>query len=115
MMALKIKSINWKNIDVPSGIKGNLFMVIQAVVPAYNWRFVKYEPDTYKLIIRSLGCQMCIYLSTMTVQTALEHPTGGKTQLTRRRVSAKELAELLRNPRTHTNKGYHTKGKRKKQ
>ncbi len=50
---------------------------------------------------------MSIYLSTMTIQTAMNHPTKGKTQLTRRGITLKEFKKLLDNPRYHTNKGYH--------
>lgn len=112
MMALRVKRVNWQSSTLPPDVRGNLHMVIQAVIAAYNWNFIRYEGSNYKLIIRNLGCQMCIYLSTMTIQTALDHPHQGKTQLTRKRVSALEFAELLKNPRAHTKKGYYTKKRR---
>mmetsp|Transcript_36901 Transcript_36901/g.89613 ORF Transcript_36901/g.89613 Transcript_36901/m.89613 type:complete len:585 (-) Transcript_36901:75-1829(-) len=50
-----------------------------------------------------------VYYTTRTVGTALDHPKQGKTQLFRRDCSNAELAEIMRNPRVHTNKGYNRK------
>ena len=46
---------------------------------------------------------------SFTVGTYLHHPKQGKTQLFRRNLSEKEVKELLKNPRKHTNKGYRFK------
>jgi len=50
-----------------------------------------------------------IYYTTRTIGTALDHPTQGKTQLFRRNCTNTELAEIMRNPRVHTTKGYKRK------
>ena len=44
-----------------------------------------------------------------TVQTALNHPKMGKTQLNRKNITLKELAMIFNNPRIHTKKGYYKK------
>jgi hypothetical protein len=103
-----LKKINWDKSDLPPKIKGNLLFVSQAVIGS-NWGIVQYEPLTYKLIISNGECKMSVYLSTMTVQTALNHPNKGKTQLTRKNITLQEFNKLLNNPRLHTNKGYHIK------
>lgn len=46
-----------------------------------------------------------------TLATALNHPTKGKTQLFRKFIDTKELEEVLKNPRIHTQKGYYRNGK----
>ena len=48
-----------------------------------------------------------VYYTTGTVATCMDHPRQGKTQLFRRDVDIVLLRELLRDPRLHTNTGYH--------
>lgn len=43
---------------------------------------------------------------SFTVQTALNHPKLGKTQLNRKLITLKELGMIFENPRIHTKKGY---------
>ncbi len=105
-MALKLKSINWQNSKLPAQVNGNLLFISESIIGT-NWAIVQWEPLTFKLIITDKVCKMSIYLSTMTIQTAMNHPTKGKTQLTRRGITLKEFKKLLDNPRYHTNKGYH--------
>lgn len=50
-----------------------------------------------------------MYYSTRTVGTSMAHPTKGKTQLFRRRVTLDMLDKLLANPRMHTGRGYYSK------
>ena len=109
-MGIKLKSINWKNSRLPPKINGNLLFVSQGIKDT-QWNILKFEPQTYKLIIYTDNCQMSIYLSTLTIQTSLNHPKQGKTQLTRKNVTIKEFHQLLKDPRAHTNKGYHFKAK----
>ena len=49
--------------------------------------------------------------TTKTIATYLQHPTQGRTQLFRRELSNDEVAEIFKNPRKHTGKGYHRKEK----
>lgn len=57
------------------------------------------------------NCRVNVWESGMffTVGTALSHPTKGKTQLFRRKLTCKDVEEILRNPRKHTGKGYYRK------
>lgn len=55
---------------------------------------------------RRKGILMNIWFTKMTIGTALEHPTLGKTQLFRKKVNFKLLEDLFINPRLHTGKGY---------
>lgn len=46
---------------------------------------------------------------TFTLQTALQHPRSGPTQLNRRNVDFKTMKAIFKNPRQHTGKGYFEK------
>ena len=46
------------------------------------------------------------YYSTATLKTVLHHPTTGKNQLFRARVTPEQYAAIMKNPRVHTEKGY---------
>ena len=48
-----------------------------------------------------------VWFTTGTVGTYLDHPRMGKTQLFRRGVGLDLLEKIFRNPRIHTNAGYH--------
>eukprot|EP00933_Yihiella_yeosuensis_P005859 TRINITY_DN110459_c0_g1_i1.p1 TRINITY_DN110459_c0_g1~~TRINITY_DN110459_c0_g1_i1.p1 ORF type:complete len:417 (-),score=56.68 TRINITY_DN110459_c0_g1_i1:67-1317(-) len=53
------------------------------------------------------GMRINVYYTTGTVGTCLEHPRQGKTQLFRRNVDYNMLENIFRNPRIHTDLGYH--------
>ncbi|CAJ1934984.1 unnamed protein product [Cylindrotheca closterium] len=53
-----------------------------------------------------------VYYTTRTIGTVLDHPSQGRTQLFRRDCTIGELAEIMRNPRVHTSKGYTRKRQR---
>ena len=55
------------------------------------------------------GVRFNIYYTTRTIGTAMDHPRQGSTQLFRRNCGDAELAEVMRNPRLHTGKGYQKK------
>lgn len=103
-MGLKLKKINWRNIRLPKGVASNLFIVSEAIFK-HGWNIQQYDEKIYKIILTNGEVQFSIYLSNMTVQTSMNHPDKGETQLTRNKVTTKELDKLLRNPRHHTGKG----------
>lgn len=45
----------------------------------------------------------------LTIATAMNHPTKGKTQLFRKGVNNSGFIKLLKDPRQHTGRGYYTK------
>lgn len=45
----------------------------------------------------------------LTISTAMDHPTKGKTQLFRKNQNNSSFIKLLNNPRLHTGKGYYKK------
>eukprot|EP00873_Tetraselmis_striata_P015505 jgi/Tetstr1/435769/TSEL_024662.t1 len=51
-----------------------------------------------------------VYYTTGTVGTCLEHPGLGRTQIYRRGCTLEQLAEIMSNPRAHTEKGYYKRG-----
>ena len=49
-----------------------------------------------------------VYVSTLTVSTALDHPKKGKTQLFRRNINRIILSQIFSNPRIHSGgRGYY--------
>ncbi len=69
---------------------------------------LEQEQKNIALLIFTKGnVQVNVYHTTMTVGTALEHPTKGKTQLFRQNVSMPEMTKIFMNPRQHTGKGYY--------
>lgn len=106
-MGLRLKKVNWRNSKLPSRINGNWYAVSEAIIrDKDDWNIKQYEDRAYKLIIENrFGVQIGIHLSTMTIQTVLNHPTSGKTQLTRKDITHKEFVAILANPRVHTGKG----------
>jgi len=67
------------------------------------------QPDIGLLIFNRGKVQISVYTTTMTVGTVLNHPTRGRTQLFRRRVSLFLLDKIFANARVHTSKGYRKK------
>lgn len=55
------------------------------------------------------GARINVWMSKMTVSTAITHPIKGKTQLYRRHVRKEMLETIFVNPRQHTKIGYYTK------
>eukprot|EP00927_Polykrikos_kofoidii_P077206 TRINITY_DN74174_c0_g1_i1.p1 TRINITY_DN74174_c0_g1~~TRINITY_DN74174_c0_g1_i1.p1 ORF type:complete len:430 (-),score=54.07 TRINITY_DN74174_c0_g1_i1:90-1265(-) len=61
------------------------------------------------IAFKTAGVRINVYYTTGTVGTYLDHPRMGKTQLFRRGVDLTLLEVIMRNPRTHTDLGYHFK------
>lgn len=74
-----------------------------------NWYFYTHNKITMMLSFKKSGERINVFYTKMTVATCVFHPRFGKTQLFRKNVSMKELADIFKNPRTHTDKGYYTK------
>lgn len=79
---------------------------IRFVAKVYGWQETRHDKYNCHLRFQKKGMIMNIYYTKMTVGTALEHPTLGKTQLFRKHVSMDLLEKLFENPRHHTDKGY---------
>jgi hypothetical protein len=92
--------------------KATINQIMQAVMKIafyYGWDYIDYQDDIEMISYSREDCRMNIYLTTMTVATALNHPYKGKTQLFRKNVSLNLLEKLMMYPRLHTKKGYYTK------
>jgi len=72
-----------------------------------GWLKIDYQDNIGMVSYRKDKIRINIYLSRMTVSTAMKHPKKGKTQLFRQNVNLEQLTEIFKNPRTHTNKGYY--------
>lgn len=75
---------------------------------ARGWVNPIIKVDGHMLSMFKGEMRMNVYYTTLTVATCLNHPTKGKTQLFRKNVSAKELVQIMDNPRIHAGKGYYT-------
>lgn len=72
-----------------------------------GWEFNKYDLNTGMIsFVRVGGERINIYLTTLTVVTAINHPKKGKNQLYRKNLSYKEMLKVLKDPRHHSGKGY---------
>ncbi len=85
---------------------------ISALATKHKWTFCDYQENIQLLSFVKTskdGDQMRIniYLTKLTVGTALNHPKHGKTQLFRKKCSVSDIEKILLNPRAHTNKGYY--------
>lgn len=77
-----------------------------------GWSFKVYDVNTGMVsFVRIGGERINIYLTTMTVVTAINHPAKGRNQLYRKNLSYKEMVKILKNPRQHTGEGYREKRK----
>ena len=80
-----------------------------------GWQVIDHQEDIYMISFwKPKTARINVYYSKMTVATALEHPTKGKTQLYRRGVGWKLLGKIFDNPRVHTPLGYREKPENKK-
>lgn len=79
---------------------------IRLLGKVYGWQETRHDDYNCHLRFERKGVVMNVYYTKMTVGTALEHPTLGKTQLFRKNVSMKLLEELFADPRLHTKLGY---------
>lgn len=106
---LYITSVNWDRLNAPPKVKANMRFVLKCMQTAH-WQFLNYHPNNYVLNLYRDGVRMNVYLSTMTIQTAMNHPKKGKTQLNSKGLTQGQVADVFINPRLHTNgKGYHRK------
>lgn len=82
---------------------------IRFLARANNWEEIDLQEQNRMISFSRDGVRMNIYYSTMTVGTAMMHPTKKNTQLFRKHVQLSELDKLFKNPRQHTGKGYYKK------
>lgn len=105
-MGVKIKSIKWENIQLPPTVRANLYLVIQLMYEN-GWTMIKFHESNYIMNLERGKVKMNVYLTTLTIQTSMNHPKKGKTQLNRKKLTQNELKTVFKNPRVHTKKGYY--------
>ena len=82
------------------------------IAKKYEWNYLDYQPKNRMIsFINSKKDRINYFYTTRTVGTCITHPTSGKTQLFRKRVTDAQLEKIFENPRIHTGKGYHKKHK----
>ena len=69
--------------------------------------------NAHSVSYRKDECKLTIWLNTGTCGSFLSHPVQGKTQLFRKRNGEYDLEDIFKNPRKHTDSGYHTKPQKK--
>jgi len=80
---------------------------VEGLAKKNGWLKIDYQENIGMVSFKKDRVRVNVYLSRMTVSTAMKHPKKGKTQLFRQDVSLEQLEEIFKNPRTHTNKGYY--------
>jgi hypothetical protein len=106
---IRIKSFKWDKIGssgMPHAVRANL-LEVDCLAKTHGWTILRLHPNNYILNLERGNVKMNVYLSTFTIQTALDHPKQGKTQLNRKNLTVKERELVFKNPRFHTKKGYH--------
>lgn len=102
------KQFKFENLRCHAQVKSNL-SAIMLYAKNHGWKCIGFYGGSYHLILERGKQQMNVYLTTLTIQTALKHPKLGKTQLNRKGLSLMQIEEVFKNPRTHTGKCYHKK------
>lgn len=86
---------------------------IKKMAVANDWELLDHQDNigmvSFSKNINDYRARINVWLTKMTVSTAINHPRKGKTQLYRKNVDRKLLTEIFKNPRIHTDRGYRTK------
>lgn len=86
---------------------------LESMAKTHGWKLHDYQENigmiSFVKIYKSDPARINIYITKMTVATCINHPRQGKTQLFRKKVNAKLMAEIFNDPRVHTRIGYQRK------
>jgi hypothetical protein len=89
---------------------------IRDIAKMYGWAEIDHQEIISMISFLKGESRINVYYARewrMTIATTINHPTGRK-QLFRKFIRMPELAEIFRNPRNHTGRGYYRKhGKQK--
>lgn len=93
-------------------LASRLDMVLK-MAEQYQWIHVSKHDWCFVFVNTEKTMGVNVYWNSkndlFTVQTWMNHPKKGKTQLNRKDVSIGLLGEIFKNPRIHTKKGYYLK------
>jgi len=80
------------------------------IAQKHGWRFLEYQEDNKMISFTNDKKERAnFWYTTRTLGTCINHPTSGKTQLFRKKVTNAQLEKIFEDPRIHTGKGYHKK------
>lgn len=90
---------------------------ILPLIHEYNWEITELQNNIGMLSLtkevfmdtKNVKVKVNIYLTTLSVSTAMNHPKKGKTQLHRKNSCLEHIEQILKNPRVHTKRGYYQK------
>ncbi len=108
----RVKEFKMDAMILPAHVRSNLSAVM-ILIKKYDWNIIAFYGPTYHIVLKhkTKSQQMNIYLTTLTVQTSMNHPKKGKTQMNRKGLDIYGVERLFKNIRSHTGKGYYTKSK----
>ena len=86
-----------------------MYQKIKQIARKYDWHCI--GTNCVMVSFKKGDARVNVYWTKMTVGTCINHPSKGKTQLFRRKVSLRQLEQIFNNPRLHTGKGYYIKKK----
>ena len=107
-----VKEFKMASLKCPAQVRSNL-AAIMLYAEKHNWKIIGFYAATFHMILghRGKGQQMNIYLTSLTVQTVMNHPKRGVSQLNRKGLDIFQIEEVFKNVRKHTGKGYYVKRK----
>lgn len=85
--------------------------MVREIAFRHGWEYIGCNEENFMVSFTQEGKRINVWLTTLTVATAMNHPTKGKTQLYRKDLSYHQLEKVFGNPRVHTKKGYYKKPK----
>jgi hypothetical protein len=88
--------------------------MLKLMAKKHGWEFHDIQHNISMIsFVKEVGgdaARINVYMTKMTVSTAINHPKKGKTQLFRKRVGRNLMEQIFENPRVHTDKGYQRRG-----
>lgn len=92
-------------------IDQNLIDDLTLIALQNGWSYKQFDTNTgmisfIKPVDKDGYNRINIFLTTLTVATAINHPKMGRNQLYRKGLNINQIKKLFTNPRLHTGKGY---------
>ena len=89
----------------------NRYEIVENLAIKNGWVKLVYQENIGMLSFTKLynksKARINVYLTKMTIASAINHPKKGKKQLFRWGLSPDEVNKIFKNPRLHTKRGYY--------
>ena len=85
------------------------FYKVCDIAKEHGYKLTNHNKEHQMLSFQRGNAIVVVSLTRFTVMTTITHPKKGRKQLTRSGLDIGSLAEIFKNPRVHTGKGYFSK------